>query len=207
MRAHHRAGKLQSGGLSFAREGPPFDGSSDDERRKKVEGVLGAPLGLRPTVRHVVLLLVLIAPLALASTTEHLSWDGNTATLACPFAGSLLYSVGCPRVEQENATHMDLGADLTRIAGVLTFTPRTPAQDTMRLFIQAFDGPMRPPYAYREFSASRTIPFDVDILAEMPGADHYELSIHGDWTEARQGNIGIVAEIAQPFHVEMDLVR
>lgn len=151
-------------------------------------------------------LLAILSPLALvgASSTTHESWDGNTATVACIFAGNLLYAVGCPRVEEESMTWRVLPDGATRVAGVLTFEPRSPAQRVMHVFIQAFDEEMRPPVAYREFSGEGTIPFDVD-LTTMPAALHHELSIHGDYRFVQQGNAGVVIEVAQPFHVEMDV--
>lgn len=154
-------------------------------------------------MRAALALLLLLAPLAAAeATTQHFSWDGNTATLACGYV-FLLPRNGCPRIEQENATWMQLPDGATRISGVLTFEPRTPAQQVMHVFVQGNPDAPQPPVAYREFTGSRVIPFDVD-LTQLAG-EWYSLSIHGDYRSATTPYFGAVAEVAQPFHVEMDL--
>lgn len=145
---------------------------------------------------------LLLAPLAAGGATMHDAWDGSTPTVAC--AGVFLVPRGgCPHLEAGNASWMRLPDGAARVSGVLTFEPRTPAQQVMHVFIQGNPDEPRPPVAYRQFTGSRVVAFDVD-LTQLAG-EWYSLSIHGDYRGAGNQYGGAVAEVAQPFHVEMDV--
>ena len=153
-------------------------------------------------MRAALALLLFLAPLAAAETTQRYAWDGSTPTVACATVFFVPRN-GCPSLEAGHDSWMRLPDGATRVSGVLTFEPRTPAQQVMHVFVQGNPDAPAPPVAYRQFTGSRVVAFDVD-LAQLAGAWH-SLSIHGDYRGAGNAYAGAVAEIAQPFHVEMDL--
>lgn len=147
-------------------------------------------------------ILLLLLPTALATgAVEHRAWDGQTATVACVWY-PLAPPAGCRSVEEPSGTWTELPIGATHLAGELTFTPRTPGQSNMHVFIFGLRADGMPISGVERYGGS-PIAFDVD-LATLPGVRH-AVSIHGDFREVAISTVGAVAEVAQPFHAEMDI--
>lgn len=154
-------------------------------------------------MRAALLLLVLLAPAALAATTTRFSWDGQTSTSVCPVYPQSLPHYSCVFAEQPSGTWAELERGATRVAGEVTFTPRTQAQQVMRVYVFGMPEGNAPPVSAREFVGRGSVPFDVD-LSTLPGARH-AVSIHGDYRGVQVSAVGAIVEVAQPFHAEMDV--
>lgn len=155
---------------------------------------------MRPVLTLV--LLLLLPPALAAGAIEHRSWDGQTASVVC-VSYPLAPPAGCTFAEEPSGTWTELPPGATRVSGELTFVPRTPAQQSMHVFIFGLRADGMPISVVEEFGGS-PIGFDVD-LATLPGVRH-AVSIHGDFHQVELSTIGAVAEIGQPFHAEMDIV-
>lgn len=149
--------------------------------------------------------LLLLLPPALGADTidevEHRSWDGQTASVACVWY-PLAPPSGCTFAEEPNGTWTELPRGATRVSGEITFVPRTPAQQSMHVFVFGLRADGMPISSIEQIGSS-PIAFDFD-LATLPGSRH-AVSIHGDFQQVALSTLGAVAELGQPFHAEMDI--
>lgn len=141
--------------------------------------------------------------MALAESGEHSAWDGITATAVCLRAATLY--ADCPVMVEGEGTFTVLPEDALRVSGELTYVPRAATTQLMHVYVQGYAAAGGPPVSWVEFRGSGRIPFQAD-LAGMAG-DWFALNVHGDFRSLERPQATLVYEVAQEFHVEMDLVR